>query len=319
MMARRGLALRLLIAVLITALLIAVLDIDALLAAGTAVDWEVLTAASLLMLAVQVIAALRWHLILDTVGGVLPRLEALRITFLAMLVALGLPLGQGGDLVRGAMLASGRRTSMAHIVSSTVADRLYGLLSIGLVALPGAILLTVRGGAGPALTAVTLGLAALPLVIPALGPIQRWLVRQAGSTRPGRLAAGLADSLAQLRLTLRLPRVAAVAIASSVAAHLLAILGACLIGRQIGLDAPLWQYLIAVPLVWVITMVPASIGGIGVREASFGGLFGAFGAPVEQGVALGALVSASGIIGILLGGAVVPFLPRTAAAQGPEA
>ena len=117
--------------------------------------------------------------------------------------------------------------------------------------------------------------------------------------------------MAQLRNTFRRPGLAVMAVLWSLAIHGLAILAAWLMGRQIGLEAPFWQYLIVVPLVWIITMVPASIGGIGVREASFGALFGAFGAVPETGVALGAMVSASSILGILLGGLLVVILPRT--------
>ncbi|MEM0987901.1 MAG: lysylphosphatidylglycerol synthase transmembrane domain-containing protein [Pseudomonadota bacterium] len=168
------------------------------------------------------------------------------------------------------------------------------------------------------MTTVALGLAALPLLVLVLGPAERGLARLAGPGRWGRLAAGTADSLAQLRQTFRRPRLAVIAVLCSLMIHGLAILAAWLMGRQIGLDAPLWQYLIVVPLVWIITMVPASVGGLGVREASFGALFGAFGAVPETGVALGALVSASSILGILLGGLLAAFLPRPEKATDPE-
>ncbi|MEM0987902.1 MAG: lysylphosphatidylglycerol synthase domain-containing protein [Pseudomonadota bacterium] len=133
-MLRWALPLRLGAAVLIVAVLALVLDLDALLGTATALEWETLALASLLMFGGLPVAAARWHLILIAVGGALAWLEALRLTCLSMLVALGLPSGQGGDLVRGAMLAACGRASLAQIVSSTLADRLYGLLSIGLVA-----------------------------------------------------------------------------------------------------------------------------------------------------------------------------------------
>jgi len=298
---------RIAIAACILALLAFVLDLQAIFAAIAGTDPWILFLASFLMLAGLPFAALRWHMILNNLNVVMPRLESLRITLTSTLVALGLPSGQGGDIVRGVMLSSRGDTRIETIVSSTIADRFFGLLSMALLALPGAIVLATQVGGWMAFLCAGLVIFLVALMF-GLGPLERMLAGR-DSAWFQRIAAGLGE----LRSTFQQLRIAGWAIAFSLIVHGLAVLAAWLLGSALSIQANIWDYVALVPLVWVITMVPISIGGIGVREASFAVLFGSIGVPAEQGAALGALVSVTSVLGVMAGGVFAMFLPPVAA------
>lgn len=59
-----------------------------------------------------------------------------------------------------------------------------------------------------------------------------------------------------------------------------------LVARSLGLDLSFAYFLIASPLVFVFTMLPISMAGIGVRESSYAGLFALLGLSAADGVAI---------------------------------
>ena len=64
-----------------------------------------------------------------------------------------------------------------------------------------------------------------------------------------------------------------------------------------------WLYIFAlVPLIWLVTFLPISLGGVGVREVSFIGLFVEVGLDAEQAILLSLGTYAAMVIGGLLGG-----------------
>ncbi len=71
--------------------------------------------------------------------------------------------------------------------------------------------------------------------------------------------------------------------------------------------SPLW-FLVFVPVITLISMVPISLNGMGLREYAFMSLFGAIGVPREACIALGLLSSIVLILSSLPGGIVYIFL-----------
>lgn len=62
-----------------------------------------------------------------------------------------------------------------------------------------------------------------------------------------------------------------------------------LLGLSIGINSSFTTYLVFIPIISVISMVPVSFSGIGVREYSFLYLFGVVGVPKEKSVSLSLL------------------------------
>ena len=72
---------------------------------------------------------------------------------------------------------------------------------------------------------------------------------------------------------------------------------------SLGIQASLAQYLVFVPLVSLSLLVP-SVGGLGVRELTYVGLFALIGVPEEQAFALGILIYAVTFVTGLIGGLI---------------
>ena len=87
-------------------------------------------------------------------------------------------------------------------------------------------------------------------------------------------------------------------LALSAGIHLLSCVTIFFIGNTIGAQIPLYYYLVFIPVVGIVSMLPVSIGGLGVRETAFLTLFGSVGLSAEQSVSLSLLWYAM----LLLGG-----------------
>ena len=76
------------------------------------------------------------------------------------------------------------------------------------------------------------------------------------------------------------------------------------IGNAIGLGIPLAAYCVAVPTVSLLTTLPLSIGGVGVREGGLAWMLASYGVSEELGVTLGLLWFSTNIASGLIGGCV---------------
>ena len=76
------------------------------------------------------------------------------------------------------------------------------------------------------------------------------------------------------------------ALAASFPFQLLSIAVTWLVARAFGIDVSFGLCSALVPLVWFFTMIPVSLGGVGLREVAFVYLFGSMGAPDEAGLLL---------------------------------
>lgn len=76
------------------------------------------------------------------------------------------------------------------------------------------------------------------------------------------------------------------------------------LGRAIGIDVPLACWFLAVPLTKAITLAPISFGGLGLREATLGGLLSLVGVAPAQGIAASLLWQSIVYSGGLFGGLV---------------
>jgi uncharacterized membrane protein YbhN (UPF0104 family) len=91
-------------------------------------------------------------------------------------------------------------------------------------------------------------------------------------------------------------------LAASVAVQLLRIVQAYYLGRGLGISAPLTVYLVYVPLILLVMLLPVTFNGIGTSQAAFVWSFGQAGVDAAAAFALSVLFVALGIVGNLPGG-----------------
>jgi uncharacterized membrane protein YbhN (UPF0104 family) len=72
--------------------------------------------------------------------------------------------------------------------------------------------------------------------------------------------------------------------------------------RTVGVELGPVAWFSVVPLVALLTVLPVSIGGFGVRETAMANLLGHYGVPADKGVAVALLWSLSAVVIGLLGG-----------------
>jgi glycosyltransferase 2 family protein len=218
-----------------------------------------LVAAAFVTLAQIAIAALRWRQVLLGLGLVVPAGEVIALSYIASFFNSWLLGTMGGDVARAVLAPAGER-GRATVVHSVLLDRVVTFAGLGFVILPFA-----ARGAGPlahslpvtaALATAFLPIALMPAIAPAAALFGR---RLPAADLVFGLAAGwrrLCESWRHFLAGLGF------AVASGVA---LCLTGWCLAQAQaLGVSFP--DMLMLMPPVMLLSGLPISVGGWGVRE-----------------------------------------------------
>ncbi|HEX2114237.1 MAG TPA: lysylphosphatidylglycerol synthase transmembrane domain-containing protein [Alphaproteobacteria bacterium] len=263
------------------------------------IDPAIALAAIVLMMAQLLLTGWRWAMIARIIGAPMMRDATLRLTLIGQFFNQTLPSAIGGDAVR-AWLLSREGVSLTKAVSGVFADRVVALVL--LVAIVGAMLpaLYARVPAPELRASVTLlvvATAAGVIILLACGPSLARLLRR------HRLTQALAQLADDLRFVLISPGAAAV-VASAVVVHLGVVTSAWLVARALAIDVTLIDCLVLVPPVVLLTTLPISIAGWGVRESATVIAFGFVGVPPVDAVALSVVFGLVQIVIGLPGGAL---------------
>jgi len=285
------------------------IDLAPLLARLGSLDAMLTIASVVLMMAQLLLTGWRWSAIARMIGAPITRDATIRLTLIGQFFNQTLPSAIGGDAVR-AWLAQREGLPLGKAVSSVFADRVVALLL--LVALVGATLpaFYTRVPAPEmraSVTALVAATAAGVALLLAGGPhLSRLLQR----TRWTRAVGALADDL---RLVLT-ARGAAAVIASAIVVHLGVVSSVWLVARALAIEVSLLDCLVLVPPIVLITTLPISIAGWGVRESAAVIGFGFIGVAPVDAVALSVVF---GLVQIAIGlpGGLVWMLQRRAGAD----
>ncbi len=133
-----------------------------------------------------------------------------------------------------------------------------------------------------------------------------------------RFSGGIAGKAAHFVMDVvdfyRTPGLVLSTLAISLFFQFIGVVAAFLLAFSLGDTTPFVYFLILLPLIWVIGMLPVSINGLGLREGSFVLLFGAVGMAEETAMAISLLWFAQNIGLGLIGGAFIVTEKRKSAA-----
>jgi len=258
--------------------------------------WLLVPALGLQILS-ALVAALRWYMIMHALQfGEKPGFYV-RSYFKGTFFNQALPTSIGGDALRVlevAKVGGGKREAFYGVFIDRIVG-LLGLLLLNLIAITiNPIFLENNPAVHYAIIAMALFGFTGVFVLTLLGDV-KWLA----NNRVTRLAHDLSH---RIRTVYRTGRTITIQTALSVVIHLLSMMTVYLIGRSIGLDYNLLIYLVVVPPVILLTIVPISLAGWGVRETGMIGLFLLIGAQKA------AVLSMSLIYGLMLVAASMPGL-----------
>lgn len=249
----------------------------------------------------------RWWLLLRAADCATTWFSALRITYTGLFFNVILPGVSGGDLARGWIAARGHADRRSAAVATVIADRVFGLWAMTLVA----VAAVSTGDDAFASLRLPVAAAAAGLtflwVVYSLEAPRRWLRVE---ERLGRLQKGafLVDFDRVGRDLAMRPRIVLGALGLSVANHLVSALAIFWLARGLGEEVSFHSILVISTVANTLSAIPLAPGGLGVGELLFGGLFRMGGGSWALGVGT-SLAWRLELLGLGLLGGLVSLLP----------
>ena len=255
------------------------------------------------VLVVQVIiCARRWQAVLDAIRSPLPFLTALRIFLIGAFFSQTLPSSVGGDAVR-MYKAYHAGLSVSGAVNGVMLERAATVVALVLLVIATQPVFLTRADAQvgawliPTLAlfaaATVAGLALLMVLDRLPGALRRW-----------RLVRGLAHLAADTRRLFLAPAHAFKALGWAVTGHVNLALAVYLLAASLDIEATWVDCMALVPPVLLVTAIPISIAGWGVREGAMVVAFGFIGVPAASALVLSVLLGLVIIAVSLPGGAI---------------
>lgn len=224
--------------------------------------------ACLLLLLVHLVVAIRWSLLLQHFGIRQSIMDSWRYYMISSFYSIVLPGVIGGDVVRlGLCVKSNGHAKPLPTIGSILFERTCGITALMLMATAAAMLAPMLLDGETALANIIpwlalSGILSLSLFFLILKSVPAEWFKKAD------LTVGWTQKLTLLLGQFRsLPMGALVLILLlSLFAHFVDIVGCYLLSMALHFNQPLYVFLFIMPIVYVATMLPISVGGIGVRE-----------------------------------------------------
>ena len=234
-----------------------------------------------LVIGALILGAYRWQRLLIVQGVSVPFPMLISSYFVGLFFNNFLPTGMGGDVVRIYDVAKYSRQPSAS-AASVIAERALGSFAQGLIALFGLALgYEMAKSFSAAIMALFLGLCLLLLVL-LFG--ERW-ARRLNLPDPFSLKSKALRVLESISFCLRNKPVALWVVCVSLLFHAIVVLINYLIFRALGANVSLVSCFLLIPIISVITLLPISINGLGVREGAYIYFFGRLGLSTMESVA----------------------------------
>ena len=255
-----------------------------------------------------VVSVWRWWLLLEAQDVDM----SFRSLFASMSVALFfnnfLPSNVGGDVVR---IADSAKVTRSKTLAATVvlADRTMGMMGLVLVAAAGATLVTSNGRAAlpiwPAWLWVGFSSGMLFGALMLWSPNGvGWILRPLLVLHPEWVAGRIGSITAALQRFRQHVGAVASCFAGAVCVQLLTVAFGWAVARSLGIHIAASDLAVLIPVAGVIQMVPISVNGFGVREATYSLYFTRIGLPIESAILLSLTTTALVMLYSLTGAAV---------------
>jgi uncharacterized protein (TIRG00374 family) len=292
--ARQGLliGLKLVVSTVLLAILFSRTDLSGLWSSvrNASLPWVV--AALGLYLVQMIVSTWRWGVLLVPQGVDLGHRRLLSSYLVATFFNNFLPSNIGGDVVRIRDTA-GPAKSRTLAATVVLFDRGIGLIGLVLVAAMGATAAAAGAGGTRAMGVLpswlwagfllaTLISAPMVLAPAGFGRLLRPLTVFHPEWVGGRITR-ITDALARFR---ERPWSLVSAFGGAVLVQALLVLFYAAVARSLDIPVSIWHLAVIVPVSFVVQMVPVSVNGFGVREATFSFYFSRLGLPIESAMAL---------------------------------
>ncbi|MHC4472329.1 MAG: lysylphosphatidylglycerol synthase transmembrane domain-containing protein [Planctomycetota bacterium] len=281
--------LKLLVSVALLTFLFLKIDLGAALDALIGAALWALALAGVVVLADRLLSCVRMWLLLRAKNVGITFLEVMRVYWIGDFAATFLPGGLAVDAFRAYGLSRGY-AALREVVAAVALERLSGLLSILIVALSGATVGLITGRIAGSLFLVVLvfsagGLAGATSLLWIGPPLLRRF--KGAKSRLVQKLASLIEALLEYRSH---PGEVLKIIGCSVALQLIRVTIVYILALGIGIRIGPLHYVVFVPVVYLMNMIPVSIGAWGVQEGGFVVMFNMVGVPGAEAMAISVLV-----------------------------
>ena len=271
---------------------------------GAQADW--LFAALAAYGGVVLVSIVRWHLLLEVAGAAVGWVRTAQLAVAGLFFNSVLPGVMGGDVIRAFWAARDAPQARPAAVVSILLERVLGLTATVLL---GAALILPRWNelnqhpvtqAGALAFVTVAGLLLVMLAVLATPYSSRLL---AGNHSSGWRKAA-AEGAQACHVCLTHPVGAGVGLLLSLISQAFLVTLFFTVAEAMALPADFWQLASVLPMVAMVTVLPITWNGLGLREAAFVTFLGVYGVPAAQAVAISLTAFAVILVWNLLGGIV---------------
>lgn len=267
------------------------LDLQQILSVVRQANLAFLGLALLIIILIRVLMAWRWQVILKTYQLPVSFRELISIIFVSNTLGHFLPGGVGADLIRGHQISKKyQHQQIAEVSATIILDRLIGFLSMFLLALTGALSIGLQDSSSDLIMLLIVLNIAFIIGFFTVYCLHGWFDRIAPTQgKIARIWKKFSKLIEACTNISKIRKILLPIFAISVLVQLSRCLVFLFIYQSLGEFVSLIYYLAFIPLVFVLMLLPISIGGFGVREGALLYFFSTVGVASEVSVAAGFL------------------------------
>lgn len=246
------------------------IDLQVLISDIKSTDKRLLTVGFLAYFFVYFLGFLRWRMLLSAVGINIPLKRLVSSFSGGIFFSIFLPSTIGGDLVRAADLAEHTKKAR-EVVATVFLDRLSGYIGLVLVILPALLFGSNLVLDKVVFTSVSMIIILLVIVLLVLfnNGIYLRITKFLSSPGSGKIKETIRNMHQEIHLFRNHKRLIILNLFISFVIQLVGPLSVYFIGLSLGIKVDFIYFLIFLPIIGAITLIPIALGGLGLREGLF--------------------------------------------------
>jgi hypothetical protein len=233
-------------------------------------DKHLLLAGFLIFFLVYFLGFLRWEMLLKAVGIRIPLKKLISSFSGGIFFSIFLPSTIGGDLVRAADLAEHTKKAK-EVIATVFLDRLSGYVGLVLVILPALLIGRNLVLDKVVLTSVSVivGLLAVILLVLFNNTIYSRITKFLSAPGAGKIKEWIKNMHQQIHIFRNHKRMIILNLMISFIIQIIFPISAYFIGVSLGIRINFIYFVVFLPIIGAITLLPIAIGGLGLREGLF--------------------------------------------------
>lgn len=254
------------------------------------------------------ICIFRWRVLMRPLMPVFESIRLFEVYCIGLFFNLAFPTAVGGDVVKMYYVGKPSRR-YAEAFAATFLDRDSGMFAMMILACIGTFLLPMKIPGIPVTLIVWASFGAFLVLNAAIfmPVLHRIMTRILHRLNLGRVAARIDAISGAFQVMAKNPRALLYSLLISLFNQLLVFVVTWITAFGLRIDLPFRYFLVFVPVISLVTMLPISLSGTGLRELAFVGLFGAVGVPAASSMALGLVSSITVLLSAIPGGILYIF------------